>query len=123
YAQHHLYHWFNVNNVTPPSPICACFVIIPCPKIRLFLELIGHQKNRWTPSFFDSSFCRRIASLRTEVNESLMNTTDSSRSTGSLRGFWSLFVTQFQGAFSDNALKWLVIFVALFGAVMTDDQK
>ena len=27
------------------------------------------------------------------------------------RGFWYLFVTQFQGAFSDNALKWLAIFV------------
>ncbi len=25
------------------------------------------------------------------------------------RGFWALIVTQFQGAFSDNALKWLVI--------------
>ena len=27
----------------------------------------------------------------------------------SQRGFWALIVTQFQGAFSDNALKWLVI--------------
>ena len=31
----------------------------------------------------------------------------------SLRGFWSLFVTQFQGAFSDNVLKNLVIFMIL----------
>ena len=30
---------------------------------------------------------------------------------GTLRGFWSLFVTQFQGAFSDNVLKNLVIFM------------
>jgi len=29
------------------------------------------------------------------------------------RGFWSLIVTQFQGAFSDNALRWLVIFMAM----------
>jgi len=29
----------------------------------------------------------------------------------SLRGFWSLFVTQFQGAFSDNVLKNLAIFM------------
>src|SRR5215471_21337415 len=28
-------------------------------------------------------------------------------------GFWSLIVTQFQGAFSDNALKWLVSFLLL----------
>ncbi|HUV12105.1 MAG TPA: MFS transporter, partial [Acidobacteriota bacterium] len=31
----------------------------------------------------------------------------------SLRGFWSLFVTQFQGAFSDNAFKTLVIFLVV----------
>ena len=30
-----------------------------------------------------------------------------------LRGFWSLFVTQFQGAFSDNILRNLVIFLML----------
>ncbi len=30
---------------------------------------------------------------------------------GSLRGFWALIITQFQGAFSDNALKWLAIFL------------
>ena len=28
-------------------------------------------------------------------------------------GFWSLIVTQFQGAFNDNALKWLVSFMVL----------
>ncbi|MGA2028688.1 MAG: MFS transporter [Verrucomicrobiota bacterium] len=31
----------------------------------------------------------------------------------SCRGFWSLFVTQFQGAFSDNVLKNLVVFMIL----------
>jgi acyl-[acyl-carrier-protein]-phospholipid O-acyltransferase / long-chain-fatty-acid--[acyl-carrier-protein] ligase len=34
-----------------------------------------------------------------------------SRSTTSLRGFWSLIATQFQGAFNDNALKFLVIYL------------
>lgn len=29
----------------------------------------------------------------------------------SLRGFWNLFITQFQGAFSDNLFKFLVIFL------------
>src|SRR5438309_214319 len=29
------------------------------------------------------------------------------------RGFWSLIVTQFQGAFSDNALRFLVTFMGL----------
>ena len=31
----------------------------------------------------------------------------------STRGFWALFVTQFQGALSDNILKWLVVFMIL----------
>ena len=29
----------------------------------------------------------------------------------SLRGFWALIVTQFQGAFSDNTLRWLTTFI------------
>jgi acyl-[acyl-carrier-protein]-phospholipid O-acyltransferase/long-chain-fatty-acid--[acyl-carrier-protein] ligase len=33
------------------------------------------------------------------------------RAPQSSRGFWALIVTQFQGAFSDNALKWLAIFL------------
>ena len=36
---------------------------------------------------------------------------ETPRPPGSLRGFWALFVTQFQGAFSDNTLKWLAIFL------------
>ena len=52
-----------------------------------------------------------------------MNTTDSSRSTGSLQGFWNFFATQFQGAFSDNVLKNLAIFVALFGTTMSMEGK
>jgi len=32
---------------------------------------------------------------------------------GSLRGFWCLFVTQFQGAFSDNVYKWVVTYLVI----------
>ncbi|MGB9467084.1 MAG: MFS transporter [Candidatus Acidiferrum sp.] len=35
----------------------------------------------------------------------------------SLRGFWALIAVQFQGAFSDNALKWLVSFLVLDAAL------
>ena len=35
---------------------------------------------------------------------------------GSLRGFWALIAVQFQGAFSDNALKWLVSYLVLESA-------
>src|SRR5215475_8887601 len=37
-------------------------------------------------------------------------------------GFWSLIVTQFQGAFNDNGLKFFVIFLVL-GQNPTQDQK
>jgi len=36
---------------------------------------------------------------------------------GSLLGFWALIATQFQGAFSDNAMKWLVSFLVLESGV------
>jgi acyl-[acyl-carrier-protein]-phospholipid O-acyltransferase/long-chain-fatty-acid--[acyl-carrier-protein] ligase len=36
---------------------------------------------------------------------------------GGLLGFWALIATQFQGAFSDNALKWLVSFLVLESGV------
>jgi MFS family permease len=39
------------------------------------------------------------------------------------RGFWNLMFTQFQGAFSDNALRWLVIFPVLANVALSDAQK
>jgi acyl-[acyl-carrier-protein]-phospholipid O-acyltransferase / long-chain-fatty-acid--[acyl-carrier-protein] ligase len=40
-----------------------------------------------------------------------MKEAEPNQTTDSIRGFWSLFITQFQGAFSDNVLKNLVIFM------------
>src|SRR5271154_1054814 len=40
---------------------------------------------------------------------------DGSR--GGVLGFWALIATQFQGAFSDNALKWLVSFLVLESSI------
>jgi acyl-[acyl-carrier-protein]-phospholipid O-acyltransferase/long-chain-fatty-acid--[acyl-carrier-protein] ligase len=39
-----------------------------------------------------------------------------------LLGFWALIATQFQGAFSDNALKWLVSFLVLESSI-TREQR
>jgi acyl-[acyl-carrier-protein]-phospholipid O-acyltransferase/long-chain-fatty-acid--[acyl-carrier-protein] ligase len=39
-----------------------------------------------------------------------------------LQGFWALIAVQFQGAFSDNALKWLVSFLVLESALSKDDR-
>ena len=39
------------------------------------------------------------------------------------RGFWNLMFTQFQGAFSDNALRWLVIFPVLVSVTLSDADK
>jgi len=44
-------------------------------------------------------------------------------SPGGLRGFWCLILTQFQGAFSDNVLKNLVVFIVVFGAGMSSAEK
>jgi hypothetical protein len=38
------------------------------------------------------------------------------------RGFWALIVTQFQGAFSDNTLRWLTTFIIMQSA-MLDAQR
>ena len=38
------------------------------------------------------------------------------------RGFWNLMFTQFQGAFSDNALKWLVVFLVFNMGLSDADQ-
>jgi len=43
-------------------------------------------------------------------------------SDGRQRGFWCLFVTQFQGAFSDNAVKWLAIFV-ITGLGLSNEKR
>jgi len=39
-----------------------------------------------------------------------------------LRGFWALIATQFQVAFSDNALKWLVSYLVLESGVSRDQR-
>ena len=39
------------------------------------------------------------------------------------RGFWNLMFTQFQGAFSDNALKWLVVFMVLKSVPDLEEQR
>jgi acyl-[acyl-carrier-protein]-phospholipid O-acyltransferase / long-chain-fatty-acid--[acyl-carrier-protein] ligase len=39
------------------------------------------------------------------------------------RGFWALIATQFQGAFNDNAIKKLVIFLALSSALPHDQRN
>src|SRR4051812_9495570 len=47
------------------------------------------------------------------MNEAWANQESRIQKPASLRGFWCLFVTQFQGAFSDNVLKNLVIFMLI----------
>jgi acyl-[acyl-carrier-protein]-phospholipid O-acyltransferase / long-chain-fatty-acid--[acyl-carrier-protein] ligase len=41
---------------------------------------------------------------------------------GGMLGFWALIATQFQGAFSDNALKWLVSFLVLESGVSREQR-
>jgi acyl-[acyl-carrier-protein]-phospholipid O-acyltransferase / long-chain-fatty-acid--[acyl-carrier-protein] ligase len=48
---------------------------------------------------------------------------NSDLSTSWPRGFWNLMFTQFQGAFSDNALRWLVIFLVLASVTLSEADK
>jgi hypothetical protein len=41
---------------------------------------------------------------------------------GGMLGFWALIATQFQGAFSDNALKWLVSYLVLESGVSREQR-
>jgi acyl-[acyl-carrier-protein]-phospholipid O-acyltransferase/long-chain-fatty-acid--[acyl-carrier-protein] ligase len=54
--------------------------------------------------------------MTTDVAPKQAESATEAHKAGWQKGFWSLIVTQFQGAFSDNALKQLVIFTVL-GAV------
>jgi acyl-[acyl-carrier-protein]-phospholipid O-acyltransferase/long-chain-fatty-acid--[acyl-carrier-protein] ligase len=51
-----------------------------------------------------------------------MKGSESRQAADSLGGFWSLFVTQFQGAFSDNVLKNLAVFM-LIAMDVTREEK
>src|ERR1700682_3894831 len=42
--------------------------------------------------------------------------------TPKLSGFWALIATQFQGAFSDNTLKWLVSFLVMEAATSKEQR-
>lgn len=53
-----------------------------------------------------------------ETPSASLNTPSSSTP----RGFWNLMFTQFQGAFSDNALKWLVVYL-VFKMGFSDDKQ
>ena len=66
--------------------------------------------------FFNYAFryeaCYAPPSFKIAMNNARSGTEIEGRETRmELRGFWALIITQFQGAFSDNALKWLAIFL------------
>src|SRR5277367_3722227 len=58
------------------------------------------------------------------VNEASPQSEAAGTEPRGLGGFWSLFVTQFQGAFSDNVLKTLVVFMILgLSASLPGDRR
>jgi len=68
-------------------------------------------EKRYRYEFFSiRGFCEALLGWRWK-SDVRMNI--STQSTGSFRGFWSLIITQFQGAFSDNALKQIAIFIGI----------
>src|ERR1700759_1132432 len=64
--------------------------------------------------------CRGMSTLLTpQRSESEQKTA----STSWRLGFWSLIATQFQGAFNDNALKYLVIFLIIGNNLSPNDEE
>ncbi len=61
-----------------------------------------------------------VATATAERDANVRNGSGAPRT--SLTGFWALIATQFQGAFSDNTLKWLVSFLVLEAAVSKEQR-
>src|SRR5580700_11385108 len=51
-----------------------------------------------------------------------MNHTNQSKSEPRLRSFWLMFVVEFQNAFSDNLLRWVVTF-SIIGIGMSQEKR
>src|SRR5246127_3756080 len=51
------------------------------------------------------------ATPESAISPQLLDTHSSARPPNWQRGFWALIVTQFQNAFNDNAIKFLVIYI------------
>ena len=89
---------------------------MPEPDTNLFFRPIA--ANDAGQKFFNSQFGAQKVSFAAVTEPKDI----SRQSESNLRGFWSLFVTQFQGAFSDNVLKNLVVFL-LVGLDMSLAEK
>jgi len=62
------------------------------------------------------------AVLESSPNELAENPPEPMVSRSWRRGFWSLVITQFQGAFNENGLKNLVVFIILGMAMQKPDR-
>ena len=77
-----------------------------------------HRFKQWPAQVFRFTLRPAIGYLGA-VNEN--SNLPSARPQNVARGFWALIVTQFQGAFSDNTLKWLAI--SLIIGMNLDQEK
>lgn len=64
----------------------------------------------------------RLRALMTPVHSGAETRLAGRNPSAGLLGFWALIATQFQGAFSDNALKWLVSYLVL-ESVVSHEQR
>jgi len=71
---------------------------------------------------FDSPTDKLTEPLNNRSDNLAAATQPASIPTNTLAGFWALIAVQFQNAFSDNALKWLVSFLVLESA-LTKQQR
>jgi hypothetical protein len=126
-----LYSFVGGGNVSknperPRAPALNC-AKVPAPGTMPSFPSIA--VNDAGPKFFDYAFWWRLVTLlpsfkitdeRYQVRTKIQGSEPPEH--GRLRGFWALIITQFQGAFSDNALKWLAIFL-IIGMNLPDEKR
>src|ERR1039457_4327962 len=85
--------------------------------VKFFLSIIASDVG---PKFFNYAFQLRLATLLPSFKIAMKDNRSGAEIQGSelpeqggLRGFWALILMQFQGAFSDNSLRWLVTFMVM----------
>src|SRR6185437_13312087 len=91
----------------------------------LGMRLTGNALLRWSPDCQPVLNDLSLAFRGTLVSTKSMSEPSNSQPQAQARwrrGYWSLIATQFQGAFNENGLKNLIIFLVL-GMGLTDAQR
>ena len=86
-------------------------IALDSPSARNFLKISRRTKQQWLASLAHHAMTETVANASPETAAPPDRFIAPAPPADWQRGFWSLIVTQFQTAFNDNALKFLVIYI------------